>query len=79
MALRVNLKDISGLMDKGEANRHAHSRNVPAHKVVRDYDTGLLNTVECSVHFHGPSRPPVVNYFSIMTADKHIMTAGKEI
>ena len=37
-----------------------------------------LNTVERSVHLHGPSRLPVVNYFAIMTVAKHIMTAVKE-
>ena len=38
----------------------------------------LLNTVERSVHLHGPSRLPVVNYFSIMTVAMHIMAAVKE-
>ena len=31
-----------------------------------------------SVHLHGTSRLQVVNYFSIMTVAKHIMTAAKE-
>ena len=34
------------------------------------YYTALLNAVERSIHLHGPSRLPVVNYFSIMTAVK---------
>ena len=42
------------------------------------YYTALLNAVERSVHLHGPSRLPVVNYFSIMTVAMHIMTAVKE-
>ena len=42
------------------------------------YYTALLKAVERSVHWHGPSRLPVVNYFSIMTVTKHIMTAAKE-
>ena len=41
------------------------------------YYTALLNVVERFVHLHGPSRLPVVNYFSIMTVAKH-MTAVKE-
>ena len=40
--------------------------------------TALLNAVERSVHWHGPSRLPVVNYFSIMAVAKDIMTAVKE-
>ena len=40
------------------------------------YSTALLNAVEHSVHLHGPSR--LVNYFSIMTVAKHIMTAVNE-
>ena len=46
--------------------------------VTIHYYTALLNAVECSVHLHGPSRLPVVNYFSIMTVAMHIMTAVKE-
>ena len=42
------------------------------------YYTALLNAVERSVHLYGPSRLPVVNYFSIMTVAKPIMTAVKE-
>ena len=42
------------------------------------YYTALLNAVECSVHLRMPSRRQVVNYFSIMTVAKHIMTAVKE-
>ena len=38
----------------------------------------LLSAMERSVHLHGPSRLPVVNYFSIMTVAKHIMAAVKE-
>ena len=40
------------------------------------YYTALFNAVEHSVHLHGPSRLPVVNYFSIMTVAMH--TAVKE-
>ena len=39
------------------------------------YYKALLNAVERSVHLHGPSRLPAVNYF--VTA-KNIMTAVKE-
>ena len=39
----------------------------------------LLSAMERSVHLHGPSRLPVVNYFSIMTVAKHIMTVAKHI
>ena len=42
------------------------------------YYAALLDAVERSVHLHGPSRLPVVNYFSIMTVAMHIMTAVKE-
>ena len=42
------------------------------------YYTALLNAVERSIHFHGPSRLPVVNYFSIMTIAKHIISTVKE-
>ena len=37
--------------------------------VTLAYYTALLNTVERSIHLHGPSRIPVVNYFSIMTVN----------
>ena len=30
------------------------------------YYTALLNAVDRSVHLHGPSRLPAVNYFSII-------------
>ena len=39
------------------------------------YSTALLSAVERSVHLHGPSRLPMVNYFSIMTVAKNIMSA----
>ena len=42
------------------------------------YYTALLNAAERSVHLHGPSRLPVVNYFSIITIAKHIMEYIKE-
>ena len=41
------------------------------------YSTALLSAVERSVHLHGPSRLPVVNYVSILTVAMHIMTAVK--
>ena len=40
---------------------------------IWNYYTALPNAVECSIHLHGPSRLPAVNYFSIMTVAKHIM------
>ena len=44
---------------------------------LKVYYTALLRAVERSRLFHGPSRLPAVNYFSIMKVAKHIMAAVK--
>ena len=41
------------------------------------YYTALLNAAERSVHLHGPSKLPAVNFFWKHIA-KHTMTAVKE-
>ena len=46
--------------------------------VLPVYYTSLLNAVQRSVHLHGPSRLPAVDYSSIMTVAKHMMAAVKE-
>ena len=46
---------------------------------INIYYTPLLNAVERSIHLHGPSRLPAVNYFLIMTVDKHITTAVRKV
>ena len=40
------------------------------------YYTALLSAVERSIHLHGPSRLPVVNF--LVTVAKHMMTTVKE-
>ena len=54
-----------------------NSCQFPVGPINNVYHTALLSAV-CSVHLHGPSWLPVVNYFSIMTVAKHIITAVKE-
>ena len=44
------------------------SAGLPIYEWMLDlyYYTALLNAVEHSVHLHGPSQLPAVNYFSII-------------
>ena len=78
---------VQSVVDPHNSSVYLHSQKLYLHsisyiarpEIIVNYYTALLNAVERSIHLHGPSRLPVVNYFSIMTVAMHIITLSRKV
>ena len=66
------------MREEREEGKKVGGQMTPIHPVDSAFYYTGPSAGERSIHLHGHSRFPVVNFFSIMAVAKHIMTVVKE-